>query len=440
MGPLRCRLGRRRWRRRSGRGERGSGGVEFLVAVTAILFLFRPWCSTASGCTLRGSRKRPPARARSPPPASTAPRSQAAAPPRSTSTTTARPGRHRVDGRRTPSGRHGPSDRDGPHRLHRPLAGRPDHLHGHGPTREVPSSDPPRPGPPTSRGVSSRPSWPSARRAWLGRHRDPDHGHGLGRPGPDRGRRRPLRRRRSTGQRRQRRTLWGALTSQTAVFRIAAGRHASEAQTMLGERYRGIVCSDRYGGYDYLDPTRRQLCWAHLLRDFTAHSEGMGEQAQFGAAGLAVATDLFNAWQQFQHDDNHARLRRRIKPLQAKLRAELEHASRKSARTRYHRQFARNLLKRWPALLDLHPHPRRRADQQPRRTRPPRRGHPPQALARQSIRTRRAHDRTTPLRLNHLPTPQTVALRLPHPGHHRPRPRRPNTQPQLTLQRLNAYG
>ena len=76
----------------------------------------------------------------------------------------------------------------------------------------------------------------------------------------------------------------------------------------------------------------------------------MGEQAQFGAAGLAVATELFNAWQQFQHDDNHARLRRRIKPLQAKLRAELEHASRKSARTRYHRQFARNLLKRWPAL------------------------------------------------------------------------------------------
>ena len=148
----------------------------------------------------------------------------------------------------------------------------------------------------------------------------------------------------------ERRTLWGALTSQTAVFRIAAGRHASEAQTMLGERDRGIVCSDRYGGYDYLDPTRRQLCWAHLLRDFTAHSEGMGEQAQFGAAGLAVATDLFNAWQQFQHDDNHARLRRRIKPLQAKLRAELEHASRKSARTRYHRQFARNLLKRWPAL------------------------------------------------------------------------------------------
>jgi transposase len=70
------------------------------------------------------------------------------------------------------------------------------------------------------------------------------------------------------------RTLWGALTSQTAVFRIAAGRHGFEARTLLGERFAGIVCSDRGGGYDHLEPTQRQLCCAHLARDFTAHSEG----------------------------------------------------------------------------------------------------------------------------------------------------------------------
>jgi hypothetical protein len=134
------------------------------------------------------------------------------------------------------------------------------------------------------------------------------------------------------------------------VFRIAAGRHASEAQIMLGERYGGIVCSDRYPGYDYLDPARRQICWAHLLRDFTAHSEGMGEQEDFGSAGLVVAHDLLKAWQQFQEDGDRAALQDRIAPLQTKLRAELEHASRKSTKTKYHRQFARNLLKRWPAL------------------------------------------------------------------------------------------
>ena len=76
----------------------------------------------------------------------------------------------------------------------------------------------------------------------------------------------------------------------------------------------------------------------------------MGEQKDFGNAGLVVAHDLFKAWQQFQQDGDRAALQARIAPLQAKLRVELEHASRKSTKTKYHRQFARNLLKRWPAL------------------------------------------------------------------------------------------
>src|SRR5438034_9553654 len=146
------------------------------------------------------------------------------------------------------------------------------------------------------------------------------------------------------------RTLWGALTSRTAVFRIAAGRHAFEARTLLGERFAGIVCSDRWRGYDYLDPSQRQLCWAHLLRDFTAHSEGLSEQHDFGCAGLVLAHDLFAAWDVYQADNDQARLQAQIAPLQAKLRTLLEHAARKSPRTKYHRDFARNLLKRWPAL------------------------------------------------------------------------------------------
>jgi transposase len=147
-----------------------------------------------------------------------------------------------------------------------------------------------------------------------------------------------------------RRTLWGALTAQTAVFRIAAGRHGSEARLLLGERFAGIVCSDRWRGYDYLDPSQRQLCWAHLLRDFTAHSEGLGEQQRFGNDGLQIAHELFNAWDAYQHDGDQARLQTQTAPLEAKLRALLEHAARKSPRTKYHRVFAKNLLNRWPAL------------------------------------------------------------------------------------------
>ena len=144
--------------------------------------------------------------------------------------------------------------------------------------------------------------------------------------------------------------MWGALSGRAAVFRIAAGRHGFEARTLLGERFCGIVCSDRWRGYDYLDPSRRQLCWAHLLRDFTAHSEGMGEQKRFGEHGLQIARELFACWEGYQHDADRARLQAEIAPLEDKLRALLEHAARKSPRTKYHRQFAKNLLNRWPAL------------------------------------------------------------------------------------------
>jgi transposase len=146
------------------------------------------------------------------------------------------------------------------------------------------------------------------------------------------------------------RTLWGALTGRTAVFRIAAGRHACEAKTLLGERFAGIVCSDRWRGYDYLDPIQRQLCWVHLLRDFTAHSEGMAEQKKFGEQGLRIARELFAAWHDYQTDADRARLQAQTASLQQELRQLLEHATRKSPRTRYHRPFAKNLLTRWPAL------------------------------------------------------------------------------------------
>jgi transposase len=148
----------------------------------------------------------------------------------------------------------------------------------------------------------------------------------------------------------ERRTLWGALTPRAAVFRIAAGRHQREAKALLGEGFAGIACSDRWRAYDYLDPEQRQLCWAHLARDFTAHSEGLAAQKQFGEAGLAITARLFAAWNDHRQAGDRGRLLERITPLQAELRALLKHAARKSTKTKYHRQFANNLLKQWPAL------------------------------------------------------------------------------------------
>ena len=146
------------------------------------------------------------------------------------------------------------------------------------------------------------------------------------------------------------RTLWGALTPQAAVFRIAPDRHQREAEALLGDDFQGVACSDRWWAYDYLDPERRQLCWAHLVRDFTAHSEGLAAQKQFGERGLAIAASVFEAWDEFRQRGDRALLLERIAPLKHELRALLKQAARKSSTTKYHRLFANNLLKRWPAL------------------------------------------------------------------------------------------
>ena len=146
------------------------------------------------------------------------------------------------------------------------------------------------------------------------------------------------------------RTLWGALTTSAAVFRIAPDRHQREAKALLGEDFQGIACSDRWWAYDYLDPEHRQLCWAHLVRDFTAHSEGMAAQKAFGEVGLNLAERLFVAWDEHRKDGDRDRLIEQIEPLKQQLRALLEQAARKSTKTKYHRRFATNLLKRWPAL------------------------------------------------------------------------------------------
>ena len=55
-------------------------------------------------------------------------------------------------------------------------------------------------------------------------------------------------------------------------------------------------------------------------------------------------------YHRYRADGDRTQLQARIVPLQEKLLTLLEHAARKGPRTRYHRQFAKNLLKRWPAL------------------------------------------------------------------------------------------
>jgi transposase len=148
----------------------------------------------------------------------------------------------------------------------------------------------------------------------------------------------------------KRRTLWGAFTARAALLRIASDRHERELLALLGEEFTGITCSDRWWAYNALQPAQRQVCWSHLLRDFTAHAEGLAAQKQFGEAGLQIAKHLFVAWQQYQQDGDRPALKRAIAPLKRELRLLLETHTRKRTQHRHTRTLAKNLLKLWPAM------------------------------------------------------------------------------------------
>jgi transposase len=146
------------------------------------------------------------------------------------------------------------------------------------------------------------------------------------------------------------RALWTLTTSSAALFQIAEHCNREQFNALIGP-YPGIVVSDRWVGFEHLDPDRRQVCWSHIERDFRRHSEGLAEQKIFGEQGLQLTDRVFRAWRAYRHEHHHCeRLEAEIAPIQTGLRQLLQNASPKSRRTRWHRRFANNLLKVWPAL------------------------------------------------------------------------------------------
>jgi transposase len=145
------------------------------------------------------------------------------------------------------------------------------------------------------------------------------------------------------------RALWGAFTDRHAVLRIAADRHEDHARGLLGDSA-AIVTSDRWWAYGHLPLARRQVCWAHLRRDFQAHAEGLGAEKEFGEHGLRVCEELFWSWEIYQHTRERKELKRRIRLLRRELKPIPRKYSGKAPRYKYTRGIARNLLKVWPAL------------------------------------------------------------------------------------------
>jgi transposase len=97
------------------------------------------------------------------------------------------------------------------------------------------------------------------------------------------------------------RWLWLAATKLVAVFVIHPYRNLSALRALLGREFKGILCSDRWVVYgDWPDPFARQLCWAHLKRNWEALVERGGTAKRIGDRFLAVQRPVFELWHLFR--------------------------------------------------------------------------------------------------------------------------------------------
>jgi transposase len=93
--------------------------------------------------------------------------------------------------------------------------------------------------------------------------------------------------------------LWVAATASVAAFLIHARRGWDALVALLGETVQGFVGSDRWSAYGRLSPYCRQVCWAHLKRDFQKLVDRGGPAARLGKKLQRIAERVFEQWHLF---------------------------------------------------------------------------------------------------------------------------------------------
>ncbi len=113
--------------------------------------------------------------------------------------------------------------------------------------------------------------------------------------------------------------LWTACSETVSFFRVDPRRN-KEAFLKLLPDFSGVLETDRWCSYHSHPPQLRQLCWAHLKRNFKALVDRGAPGARVGKAGLRAARKVFDGW-----DDHRAgkltlpSLARRLAPTRQAL-------------------------------------------------------------------------------------------------------------------------
>lgn len=138
--------------------------------------------------------------------------------------------------------------------------------------------------------------------------------------------------------------LWVNATADVTAFHLLDGRSADDARQVISQSAKGVVATDRYWSYNWLAERRRQVCRAHLARDFQAMVERGGESEETGQSLLKQVTRLFTPWHKARDGVlSRAQLQTAIKPVRRMVKEVLEAGAR--AGHQKTRNTCRNILK-----------------------------------------------------------------------------------------------
>jgi transposase len=145
------------------------------------------------------------------------------------------------------------------------------------------------------------------------------------------------------------RWLWVVATSTVVVFLIHRLRNAAVVLTLVGQTLQGILCSDRWRAYDSVPVTQRQVCWAHLKRNFEKLLEWGGKAQLIGEQCLAIKDRVFEVWHLYRGGGlSHRKMDEQMASLMLELLAVLECGER--SRNRKLARFCQRVLAVYPAL------------------------------------------------------------------------------------------
>jgi transposase len=123
--------------------------------------------------------------------------------------------------------------------------------------------------------------------------------------------------------------LWVTVTRLATVFTIAGHRSGEVARALLGSEPEQVVGSDRFSAYEWIAARWRQICWAHLRRDFQAMIDRGGDGKPIGETLLKQSHRLFHDWHRVRDGAlDWERFGRRMTRLRRDVRQTLEEGTR----------------------------------------------------------------------------------------------------------------